>query len=131
MIAELCRAGIPATGANNDIQVGIGLLYEMVKTRRYKYFRGDNKYTVDEFSQYHYPSPEEDIKADKDLKDRTPVKQNDDTMDALRYVNTATYDGYHRKTPEIISHLEQKGQLSVYERAKRVFEPSTQNYEEW
>lgn len=131
-IEEFNRAGLPASAANNDIQRGIGLHYELIKTRRYKLFRGDNRYSLDEYEIYHYPADKEEIKADTDIKDRTPVKQNDHAMDANRYVTMMTYEGFHRKTPEIISRLDDKNRLSIYERAARVYEPSSdQRFEEW
>lgn len=131
-IEEFNRAGLPAIPAVNDISRGIGLHYELVKTKRYKIFRGDNKYSIDEYETYHYPSPDEEVTADKDIKDRIPVKQSDHAMDANRYVTMATFEGLHRKAPEIISHLDRREKLSVYERAARVFEPSRDNnYEDW
>jgi PBSX family phage terminase large subunit len=130
-IEEFNRAGLPAIPAANDVSRGIGLHYELVKTRRYKVFRGDNRYTIDEYETYHYPAPDEEITADKDVKDRVPVKQSDHALDANRYVTMATFEGLHRKAPEVISHLDTKGPLTIYERAARVFEPSQDRYEEF
>lgn len=131
-IEEFSRAGLPCTGANNSIMQGIGLVYELVKTKRYKLFRGDNKFTIDEFEMYHYPSEKEEIKADTDIKDRVPVKQHDHAMDALRYVVMATYEGHHRKKPEIISMTDTKEKPDIYERARRVYEPpERERFESW
>lgn len=131
-IEEFNRAGIPACGANNDIQRGIGLHYELIKTRRYKLFRGDNRFSIDEYETYHYPSEKEEIKADTDIKDRTPVKQSDHACDANRYVTMGTYEGFHRKSPDVISMLEQKKKLSINERAARVYEsPTEDRFESW
>lgn len=130
-IEEFNRAGLIATGANNDIQLGISLLYEMVKSRRYRLFRGDNKYTIDELETYHYPSPDE-IKPDKDVNDRIPVAQDNHLMDALRYVNIATYTGMHRQPPKVISRFDDEGKrnLTIDERRARVFEGPSERYEE-
>lgn len=75
-IAEFSKAGIPAVGADNDIKVGIDLVYGLIASRRFKLFRGDNKYTEDEMSAYHYPSPTE-VDADTKVVDTVPVKQDD------------------------------------------------------
>ena len=117
-IVEFCNAGIPAVGANNDMKVGIDLLFSLIKTKRFKLFRGDNKHTIDEFDTYHYPS-EKELKEDTDVVDNEPVKQNDHAMDALRYVIMGTYRGDHRKTPEIISQTE-PGKLTIAERMARI-----------
>jgi PBSX family phage terminase large subunit len=131
MIAEFNRAGIPAVGANNDIQLGIGLLYEMIKTRRFKLFRGDNKFTLDSLSTYHYKTEKDDIDANTDLKERDPIKQDDDCADALRYVNTATYTGSYRKAPEIKNYYDDRPEkVDIADRVKRIFEPINHDYEE-
>lgn len=131
-IEEFNRAGLPSVAANNDISRGIGLHYELVKTQRYKLFTGDNRYSIDEYETYHYPSPDEEIKADKDIRDRSPVKQNDHAMDANRYVTMAIFDGLHRKAPQVISHLDFKEKVDIYTRAQRVYEsPADRNFESW
>lgn len=91
MIEELNKAGIPAIAANNDVKVGIGKHYELVKTRRFKMFKGKCPHTIDEFDTYHYPEPK-DLKPDQDAKDENPVKQDDDAMDSDRYGTIMTYD---------------------------------------
>lgn len=75
-ILEFCNAGIPAVAANNDVKVGIGLVYDLIARRKFKLFRGDNKHTEDEISTYHFPS-EKEMKEDTETKDDLPVKQND------------------------------------------------------
>jgi hypothetical protein len=130
-IVEFNRAGIPACAANNNVKIGISMTYEMIKTRRYKIFRGDNLHTIDSIEGYHYKSQDDDIDSNKDLKEHDPVKQDDDCVDALRYVILATYDGYHRKMPEIISRLETTEVKDIYQRAKDVFESKMDRFEEW
>lgn len=130
-IEEFNRAGLTSCGANNNVQVGISLVYELIKTRRYKIFRGDNKYTIDSLEVYHYKSEIDDIDSDTDLKERNPIKQDDDCADALRYVLVGTYDGYHRKIPQVINHLDLKEKKDIYQRARDVFEPPDERYESW
>lgn len=121
-ILEFGRAGLPATEANNDIKVGIDLHAELIKTRRYKLFRGDNRHTIDEYETYHYPS-EKEIKEDTNIDDQKPVKQNDHAMDANRYVTMGTYTGQHRKLAEIIRPDEDR-KLTIEDRMRRIREPS-------
>lgn len=124
-ITEFNRAGIPAVGAQNDIKIGIDLHYALINSRRYKLFRGDNKHTIDEYETYHYPS-EEEVKADSDIVDENPVKQNDHAMDANRYVTLATYTGDHRKAPQVISQSN-PGKLTMQERMRKIRSPGRVN----
>lgn len=82
--------------ANNDVRSGIERHYELLKTRRLKYVRGANPYTVDELNTYHYPEPK-DLKPDQDVKDGHPVQQNDHALDADRYISIMTYAGAERR----------------------------------
>lgn len=127
-IEEFNRAGLPAVAADNKIRVGIDYHYELIKSRRLKLFRGDNKYTFDEYETYHYPSQDE-VKQDTDIEDELPVKQNDHAMDANRYVTMATYQGFHRRNPEVISSIETR-KLTLDERFDRIRQPSRRSYEE-
>lgn len=117
-ILEFCNAGIPAVAGNNDIKVGIGLVYELFKSKRLKLFRGDNKHTIDELETYHFPS-EKELKEDTEVKDDVPVKQNDHACDALRYLVSGIYRGDHRRVPLVISqsHTEK---LTIEERMARI-----------
>lgn len=128
-IEEFNRAGLVALPADNRIRVGLDLHYDLIKTRRYKLFRGDNKHTIDEYETYHYPS-EDEIKQDTEIQDQLPIKQNDHAMDANRYVTMATYQGHHRRPPEIITHGRQE-KLTIEERMQRIREPRVANVEEW
>lgn len=125
-ILEINRAihgtGCSAVPAENDIKLGIDLHYALIASRRYKLFRGDNKHTVDEYETYHYPS-EDEVRADSNVEDEKPVKQNDHAMDANRYITVATYTGDHRKTPQIVNNSEQR-KLNIDERMKRIRQPS-------
>jgi PBSX family phage terminase large subunit len=99
-IEELCRNGVPALPADNRVQLGIDKHYELIKTRQYKIFSGTSPFTLDEYSMYHYPEPA-DLQPDKDRKERGPVKQTDDAMDANRYVTIMTMHGVERRTPKV------------------------------
>lgn len=129
-IEEMSRAGIPATAANNEIRKGIDLTYELMKSRRYKLFRGDNKFTIDELDAYHYPS-EDEIKQDTEVDDELPVKQGDHLCDAIRYLVSAQYQGFHRREPVVISAVDRKEKLSIYERVANVRIPKDHSYEEF
>lgn len=129
-IEEFNRAGLPSIAADNKIRIGIDFHYELIKTRKYKLFRGDNKHTFDEYETYHYPS-EDEIKQDTEISDELPIKQNDHSMDANRYVTLATYKGFHRRTPEVITVIDEKRKLSIDERMRRVREERVQTYEEF
>lgn len=128
-IAEFSKAGIPAVGADNDIKVGIDLVYGLIASRRFKLFRGDNKYTIDELETYHYPSPDE-VDADTKVVDMAPVKQGDHAMDALKYCLVSIYTGDHRKAPQIHNPNEQR-KLSIAERMDRIRRPSARANEGW
>ncbi len=75
-IEELCRNGVPAVAANNDIRPGIDWVYELIKTREFKMVRGSSPHTIDEIETYHYPEPA-DLKPDQKAKEQNPVGQND------------------------------------------------------
>lgn len=129
-IEELCRAGIPASPANNQIRKGIDFVYELIKSRRYKVFRGDNKFTIDELETYHYFT-EKEVKDDTAVEDELPVKQGDHAADALRYVLTAQYQGFHRRPAEVISLSDKKEKINFHERVKMIRQSKDESYETW
>jgi hypothetical protein len=90
-IEELNRAGIPASGANNDIKRGIAKVYEELKTRRFKIVRNTSPHTIDEIETYHYPEPA-DLLPDRSIKEVNPVGQNDHMLDCIRYLTVSTLD---------------------------------------
>lgn len=98
MIDLFCAHGLTCVGAENDIKMGIGYHYELVKTRKFKIFEGTSPYSLDQYSTYHYPSPK-DLKPDQDEKEIKPVKTNDDAMDAARYCTIMTYKAGEPKRP--------------------------------
>ena len=119
-IEELCRAGVRATAADNDIRLGVDRHYELLKTRTLKYFRGSNPHTLDEIESYHYPEPE-DLDTDDDAKDVLPVKQSDDCMDCDRYISIMTFRvGEKQRSPVLPGEAaKQEGQHDRIERLKR------------
>lgn len=131
-IMEFNRAGLPAVGANNEIRFGIDLHYDLIKAGRYRVFhdhKDDNRYTLDEYRSYHYPSLQE---TDQDTKivDNLPVKQKDHAMDANRYVTMHTYTGDFRKDPTIVVPGEKPERQTLYERMMATREPA-QTFEEY
>lgn len=99
-IEEFNRSGLPCEGADNDIRRGVDLHYELVKTRKYKEFRGACPYSADERENYHYPEPE-DLKPDQDSKEQLPVDQHNHAMDVDRYLTVMTYRREVTLTPKV------------------------------
>ncbi len=98
-IEELNRAKIPAKGARNDIRHGIDLHYELIKTRRYKEFRGACPHTSDELTMYHYPEPE-DLGPDDSSKELLPVDASNHCLDLDRYITLETFHTTHKLAPK-------------------------------
>ncbi len=114
-IEEFCRHGLSAVAADNRVQVGIDRVYELVKSRHYKIIRGTSPFTIDEFETYHYAEPD-DIAPDKDRKERGPVKQSDDAMDALRYGLISVARNFIKtvpKAPDEVKPMQREGDPSV------------------
>lgn len=101
MIQLFNSKGLTCVAANNDVKVGIGLHYELIKTRRFKMFKKVAPHSIDQYTTYHYPSPK-DLKPDQDEKDIKPVKVNDDAIDAARYCTIMTY---HLTEPKRRTHI--------------------------
>lgn len=99
-IEEFNRNGLPCVPADNDIRRGIDLHYELMKLEKFKIFKGTSPHTIDEMEMYHYPEPDE-VLPDQDNKEHLPVKQNDDCMDAMRYLTTALYRSEHKRKPSV------------------------------
>lgn len=125
-IEEMSRAGLTAIPAVNDIRIGIDKHYELLKTRRLKYFRGKNQHTLDETETYHYPEPE-DLGPDEDSKEQLPVDQNNHLMDANRYVTISTYNQAGLKhTPRVPDDKRQEMGDSADKRIKSLLKPVRQ-----
>lgn len=128
-IEEFNRAGIPAMGAVNDIRIGIDRHYELLKTRRLKYFKGQNPHTIDEIDTYHYPSPD-DLGPDQNAKDILPVEQADHCMDAERYLSVMTHLS-HQRNRTFVPEQPVKKASDPHTELKRLLKPKNKNYEEW
>jgi phage terminase large subunit len=97
-IEEFNRHGLSAIPADNDIRRGIDLHYNLMKEGKFKLFKGSNQNTIDGLETYHYPEPD-DLGPDDASKEKNPVKQDDDAMDAMRYVTIMTYHSGIKKRP--------------------------------
>jgi phage terminase large subunit len=95
LITELRQAyglGIVQPADKQEISVGIERITALLKEGRLKIFN-TCKNTIEEFSVYHYPRPDED----KVTKDK-PVDKNNHAMDALRYTfNKPIETGFYKK----------------------------------
>lgn len=112
-IQALNEAGIPASAADNSVKIGIAHVYELIKTRKLQYVDGQCIHTLDEVETYHYPDPK-DIRPDRDIKDDSPVKQNDHMMDAKRYCIVSTLGAENQRAPK------QPGQPTAQTQAQRI-----------
>lgn len=117
-IEEFNRNKLPAVGADNDINRGIGRHYDLIKTRKYKVFKGTSPYTVDEIETYHYPEPK-DLGPDESSKEQKPVGQNDHCLDANRYATIETYRSEIKFTPKTIEDQARENQVQRIARLKR------------
>lgn len=99
-IQVMNQGGLPTIGAENDIRLGVDTHYTLIKTRRYKEFRGYCPHSVDEREAYHYPE-EKDLKPDQDKKEVLPVDQFNHTMDADRYLTMHLRNLTLSKNPKV------------------------------
>ena len=80
-LEEMRRAGLYPREVNkgkDSITKGIDALRSIIRANRFKVFN-TCRYSLDEFSMYHYPEEKEGS------IDEDPVKENDHLMDAIRY----------------------------------------------
>lgn len=83
-IEALQRAGLACVAADNDVKLGVDLVYSLLREARVRFFAGQCPNLLDEIENYHWPEPK-DLKPDQDEKDLNPVKQDDHSLDSLRY----------------------------------------------
>jgi PBSX family phage terminase large subunit len=124
MIKEFQNRGIPAVGADNDIDRGISLMYELIKTEKYKILTSSSPNTIDEFESYHWPEPV-DLKPDQDQKKEKPVDQNNHCMDAARYIAISTVWVGKVNSPKVPTHG--KKQETIPEKIARLKKPKKQD----
>jgi hypothetical protein len=118
------QRGIPAIGVpEKDIQVGTDLHYELLKTRRYKIFKGSSPHSQDEYETYHYPEPQE-VGTDDDVEDDLPVGQNDHCMSANRFVTLRTWSNHSRLAPFTPTEQGTERSETQEARIKRLMRPS-------
>jgi len=86
-IAELQARGFDLQQANNDVQAGINMVADRIKTNRLRVFKSCI-HTIDEFSLYQYDRNQ----TTGEWKDK-PLKVNDHCMDALRYLVMGISEG--------------------------------------
>jgi hypothetical protein len=117
-IEELNRAGLPAVGADNDIRRGVDVHYELIKSRRYKEFKGAMVLAAEERELYHYPEPK-DLKDDQGSKELLPVDKDNHAMDCSRYLSLMTYRNDAAKlTPR--AHDDKPQEETLEQRFKRL-----------
>lgn len=94
------EAGIPAGGAENAIQKGIDLHYQLIRTRQYTEFMGACPHSADERETYHYPEPK-DLRPDQNDKEILPVDQGNHCMDVDRYLTLMTHRSGIKLVPKV------------------------------
>lgn len=118
-----------AIAADNDVTRGVGLHYELLQTRRLKYFAGQNPHTVDELEMYHYPEPK-DLGPDDSAKDQKPVGADDHALDADRYLTISTYRLTKENKPRVPEDKkpEETNQQRIQRLMKRKASGQTENW---
>jgi hypothetical protein len=86
----------------NDIRHGIDIQYELIRSGRFKVFKGVAPNLLDEIESYHYPEPKE-LGIDQGGKDLLPVGQNDHSCDAMRYCSIMTLQAHNQRAPNVPS----------------------------
>ncbi len=132
-IEEFNRNGLPCIGAENDIRRGIDAHYELIRSGKYKIFKGSSPHTIDEYESYHYPEPK-DLDTDQDSKEQLPVGQDDHAMDAARYLTIMTTRVLERKQPvvpndisDIKKDLDPGQRIRILKRGRRTL-PGTEKW---
>lgn len=130
-IEEFNRQGLSSTGAENDIMPGVHQHYELLRTRRLKYFRGTHPNTLDEYESYHYPN-EDELGPDDSSKELKPVGQNDHCMDADRYLTIMTYRQSNQKlVPRVSSEVKSMTTQEKMEKLKKRTGRAGRGTEDW
>ena len=121
--------GVSMTGADNDIWMGVGKVYERIKSRRLKFVRGRCKHLLDEIETYRYPDSLDD-KPDRARRDANPIGKDDHVLDALRY-GIVMVDNLVNVRP-IYSVSETPGRMSHRERLAMITsDRRSQSAERW
>jgi len=99
-IESMKRKGIYCRDVNKDVKAGIDRVKELIRQGRLKVLK-HCRHTIDEFETYHYPEEE---------TEEEPVKENDHSMDAVRY---AIYT--HSPREEVLQDVSLKEFLTIPE----------------
>lgn len=102
LISEFQSAKIPILPADNSIQKGIDVHYELIKSGNYKILDNQCPNLVDEYETYHY-SEDKDLQPDQNsFKNKeVPVDQTNHCMDAVRYLTLMTTQSKIKLTPKL------------------------------
>jgi hypothetical protein len=127
-IEEFQTNGLPAVGADNDIRRGLDAHYELLKTRRLKYFRDKNPHSIDEIETYHYGEPE-DLGPDDKQVEALPIDQHNHACDADRYVSISTHRLSGAKvSPKVPDEMRDHDRDDTAKRIARILKP-VKNYD--
>jgi PBSX family phage terminase large subunit len=130
-IKELNRAGLPASPANNDVKNGVDLVYTLIKDAKFQVFKDSCPNLLDEFENYHWPD-EKDLKPDQDDKDPNPVKQDDHSLDSLRYCLVSIAKKRVQKLrPKTPNDTRSKQGESIEQKLKRLKSIRSKRHETW
>lgn len=128
LIEDFCRNDIPAVAADNDIARGVGVHYELLASRRLRYFTGQNAYTLDEYESYHYPEPK-DLGPDDDEKNMKPVASFNHACDAERYLSISVTNIAKQRVPHVPQEVK-RDQESNQQRLSRLMKKKANRHTE-
>jgi hypothetical protein len=129
-IKALNKAGLPCSPAKNDVKEGVDHVYSLINAGKFQAFRGMCPNHMDEFENYHWPQLK-DLKPDEDDKDPNPVKQNDHSMDSLRYCLISIAKKLTNKTTVKVPKEGKKENETVAQRLKRLKSKRINRHETW
>lgn len=113
--------GVSVIGANNDISLGVGKVYSLIRQRKLKFLGGKCRHTLDELETYRYPDIMDD-KPEKGRRDVNPIGKDDHSLDALRYGIVSIENYIKVKPPRRAGEAGQR-QLSHRERLAAIMKP--------
>lgn len=96
-VESLRRAGVNVREVNKSrgsVTSGISKVQEIIKQGRLKVLAHCTN-TIQEFESYSYPDDKGTI------SDENPLKENDDAMDAIRYVIMSDMDNFENNAPRV------------------------------
>jgi hypothetical protein len=129
-IKALNLAGLPCSPANNEVKEGVDLVYSLIQNGRFQVFKGQCPSHMDEFENYHWPQMK-DLKPDEDEKDPNPVKQNDHSMDSLRYCLVSIAKKLTHRTKIKVPEIQKNQAEDIEQRLKRLKSKRNKRHESW